>query len=117
MKITSVRVHKLESGPGFNNYAVAAEAAVEDGDDPEQVRKNLSMWVEMQIRHKVECAKLNDDLQWLREQCVSAERERDALQHQVDANRAIITSHEELCRLAKERGIQTGDLDDGELPF
>lgn len=49
MRITTVRYRKLISGPGFENKAIEAEAAIEPGETPEDALLALSNWVHCQL--------------------------------------------------------------------
>jgi len=46
MKITSVTVRRLKTGPGYNNVAHEVTATVEDGEDPAAVREALDIQVQ-----------------------------------------------------------------------
>jgi hypothetical protein len=49
MKIETVTYRKLVSGPGYNNKAVEATAAVEKGETPEDALLGLTAWVHAQL--------------------------------------------------------------------
>jgi hypothetical protein len=111
-----IRVHKLMSGPGYNNHAIAAEAEVPEGADPVVVREELTAWVDAQLRGAREVDDLREVLQAYREQVRSLERTRDGLRADVDRGRAILKNHTKLREHAEANGMDVGEL--GELlPF
>ncbi len=116
MKITSVRVHRLMSGPGFNNRALAAEALVEEDESPEQVRERLSAWVDGQLADGQALDCLRQGRNALDEECDSLRRERDRIRADIAAGYQIITNQQDLADLARERGIAPGALGE-DIPF
>jgi hypothetical protein len=76
MIITAVRYRKLVTGPRYSHQAVEAEAAVFEGDRPEDILLELSGWVRSQIEGEspVLC-----DLATLRNEVDSLYRTRDQL--------------------------------------
>jgi hypothetical protein len=71
MEITAVRYRKLVSRPGFTNEAIEAEAAVEVGENPEDVLLQLADWVNAHLdgRSCHDIQTLKQDLQILCRQC------------------------------------------------
>lgn len=118
MIITSVRAHKLESGPGFNNRAIDAEAVVRDGDDPEAVLAELQAWVDRQLRQAKEFDGLLRDLDQARAAVREVERRHDAAAAEVKRLSAIIKSHADFAVAAEKAGLKlpVGYYDD-EIPF
>ena len=90
MIITAVRYRKLITGPGYSHQAVEAEAAVVDGDNPQDVLLELSAWVRSQISGE---APVLVDLKTLRNEVNSLYRQRDQLRgavNQADSELKII---------------------------
>lgn len=52
MKITKITYSKLISWPGYNNETHGAEAIVEDGDKPDDVRTELIYFVDDIIKKR-----------------------------------------------------------------
>ena len=71
MEITAVRYRKLVSRPGFTNEAIEAEAAVEVGENPDDVLLQLADWVNAHLdgRSCYDIQTLKQDLQILCRQC------------------------------------------------
>lgn len=80
MIITSVRYRKLITGPGYSHQAVEAEATVMDGDVPEDILLELSMWVRAQVEGK---SPVLADPVMLREEVNQLYRQRDQLRSAV----------------------------------
>lgn len=81
MIITAVRYRKLVTGPGYSHQAVEAEAAVVDGDDPQDILLELSAWVRSQIDGN---SPVLIDAQTLRDEVNSLYRQRDQLRAAVN---------------------------------
>lgn len=116
MRIISVRVRKLVSGPGYNNTAVEAEAVVVGDESPEEVHENLTAWVEGRIRGEREAAEIRASRSELYREVGELERRRDNLRGEIDANRKLIRAHADLHNLAVKNGIDLDGLSDG-IPF
>lgn len=120
MKITSVRVGRLKTGSGYNNYRVEVEAAVQDGQDPSELRERLTAWCDDQIAREEGQQKLlveRDNLAW---QVGTLERQRDELRAKVVKGTEIVKAHEKLVALAHEHKIDIPGLDqlfDDGIPF
>lgn len=111
MKITSVRVHRLVSGPGFSNHAIDAEAAVGEDEDPAAALEQLTAWVEGQLAARTEIDHLYSCRDSLRYEVRSLESERDGLRKSVARGNKLIADHDKLRALAAEHGL----LPDGKL--
>ena len=110
MIITAVRYRKLVTGPGYSHQAVEAEAAVVDGDDPQDILLELSAWVRSQIAGE---SPVLVDLETLRSEVNSLYRQRDQLRgavNQADAELKIIRD-----RIAQNTPKPSQDDDD--MPF
>lgn len=89
MKITHVRVRRLQSGPGFEHRAVEAEAAVADHETPESVRAELDLWVTAQLSDRgvaglrEEASQLRWTIDQLGRQNAALLSERDTLKAEV----------------------------------
>jgi phosphosulfolactate phosphohydrolase-like enzyme len=116
MKITSVRWGALRSIENYNNVSAAIEAAVEDGEDPEAVLAEVKSRVNIALEDAAKAARLNRAIHLLMDDVVMYERKRDELRAEIDNNRKIIREHEDLCDLAREKGLDTHGLSDP-LPF
>jgi len=119
MQFKSLRVHKLVSGPGYNNYAIDAEIAADDNslwDETEADNRlgELNEWVDRQLADAKEKARLRDTVRELQELVHYYEGERDRLAAEVEMQRDIIRKNEQVIRIAAERGVP-GFVD--ELPF
>lgn len=120
MMITSVRVGRLKTGSGYNNYRVEVEAALQDGEDPAVLRERLTAWCDDQIareegqRHMVI---QHDNLAW---QVGSLEKARDQLRAQVAKGTEFVKAHQKLFALAVEHKLDIpglGELFDDGIPF
>lgn len=117
MKITSVKVHRLVSGPGYNNQAVSAEAEIEDGEDPVSAHDALVGWVDARLKTITEADNLSQRTADLSYQIKNLERTAESLKEQIKSGLAVIKSHTELADLAEKNGIKyKGELGDI-LPF
>jgi hypothetical protein len=120
MVITSVRVGRLKTGSGYNNYRVEVEAALQAGEDPAELRERLTAWCDDQIareegqqRQRIE----RENLAW---QVGTLEKQRDELRAKVIKGTEIVKAHEKLLALAREHKLDIPGLDqlfDDEMPF
>lgn len=116
MKITSVRWGALRSIENYNNVSAAIEATVEDGEDPMVVLGEVKGKVNIALEDAAKAARLSRKIDILMEEVAMYERKRDSLRAEVENNRKIIREHEDLCDLAREKGLDTHGLSDP-LPF
>lgn len=119
MKITTIRYRRLESHKrGYGHDAVEAEAQLDEGEDAEAAMAELKVWV----LHRLDGIREIDDhcetLNGIRNRLRDAEREQERLDREIKRKRELVSQFEKLGELAKERGIDAGDLltDDG-VPF
>lgn len=120
LRIMSVRVGRLKTGSGYNNYRVEAEAALQAGDTAEGLRERLTAWVDDQIAREEGQQRLvveRDNLAW---QVGSLEKKRDELRAQVVRGTEFIKAQEKLIALAREHKLDIPGLDQlfgDEMPF
>lgn len=115
MKVTHVRISILESGPGYNNSSCTLEAAVEDGEDWQEVANELRAMCKQHVQGGKEVDRLWQRVHEAQEELVRVEREAQRWQNEVKANREHIRSHDKLAAIARREGIDPGMLD--EIPF
>lgn len=119
MRITTVHCRKLVTMEGYNNHTVEAAATVEEGEDPQTVLENLTVWVDDRINHERNQRQLVRRGESLAQRIGYLEREHKRLEKIIEESNAIIDQHAVLRELAiKEKleipGINTlGD----NLPF
>lgn len=117
MIITSVKVHKLVSGPGYNNNSVGAEAVVLEGDDPVAIHDELVGWVDARLANLKAAEDLRaqlSNLHWEVERLQRAKTEQEEI---ITRGKKIIAAHEKLAELAKEHDVKyEGELGDL-IPF
>ena len=102
MHITTIRVRRLVSGTGYNHYALEAEARVDDGEEPEDVRERLTNWVDDELRREKALDKMRGDAQSLAYDIKNLERSRDAIRADIARGNKVIEAHESLKQLANE---------------
>lgn len=120
MVITSVRVGRLKTGSGYNNYRVEVEAALQAGEDPGELRERLTAWCDDQIAREEGQQKLRADRDNLAWQVGTLEKQRDELRAKVIKGTEFVKSHEKLIALARESKIEIPGLDqlfDDGIPF
>lgn len=119
MKITSIRVRRLvSSSQGYHHRALEVEASVMDGDDPDDVREELERYIDEALRKEDEIARINRDLQTMRDDYVVWERQRNALRAEHDALSKKLRAHDKFIDAAQKSGIPfPDDLRSDELPF
>lgn len=113
MKITHVRVGKLESGPGFNNRRVELEAVLEDGEDYLAAIDDLTVRCEAALKAERDMERLHHERHSLAVTVDSLQRQRDDLRAKVDVGYRIIDAHTKLRDLAEQSGIIEPSLLEG----
>lgn len=108
MIITSVRYRKLITGEGYSNQAVEAEAAVLDGDVPEDILLELSSWVKAQLDGS---SPVLLDPETLRAEVGFLWRQRDQIK------REISTAEAEKQKLLADIARLSPSNPDDDLPF
>lgn len=119
MRITTVHCRKLVTMEGYNNHTVEAVATVEEGEDPQAVLENLTVWVDDRITHERKQRQLITRGQNLAERIGGLEREEKRLQAIIDAGTALIDKHDKLRELAIEAKLEIPGLNalGDNLPF
>lgn len=118
MRITAIRYRRLQSHEfGYGHDAVEAEAQIDEGEDAETALDELKAWVQNKLNKSELTRKLSTDLNDLANEVRSLEATRDRLLGEIKANRKIIVEHESLAALAREKGIDAGNLIDDGIPF
>lgn len=118
MKITTIRYRRLQSHDrGYGHDAVEAEAQIDEGEDAESALAELKVWVLHRLDGIREIDQHIETLDSLRYQVTDRQREYERLDAEVKKNRKIIAEHEQLATLAREKGIDAGDLIDDGIPF
>jgi hypothetical protein len=118
MQITVVRYRRLQSHDhGYGHDPVEAEARVEDHEHADEAMAGLKAWVGGQLSHLKQARDLCEQLESLGRKTRDEERRLRQLTEEVKRNREVIASHEKLSALAREQGIDGGDLIDDGVPF
>lgn len=107
MKIISVRYRKLISLPGYENKAVEAEAAVDQGEAPEDALLLLSQWVHEQLSGEkavTDLAALRQEVNFLHSQ---RQQLRGAVEHAKAEKRKL---QDEIVELEVKREKAGGEL-------
>lgn len=115
MKITHVRVSVLESGPGYNNSSCTLEAAIDDGEDWQEVANELMGMCKQHIHGAKEVNRLWQRVHEAQEALAETERQIERKRAEVEENRKIIREHDRLVSICHREGIDPGALDS--LPF
>lgn len=118
MLITAVRIRRLVSSTrGYNHHAIEAEAAVLQGDDPNQIRDELTAWIDIGIRQQTEFDGLRGDLDKARAAVREVERRHDNLVAINRGLRASLDKFDEFLDAARKAGIPIPEALDDTLPF
>ena len=118
MKITAIRIRKLVSRErGYGHDAAEIEAAVEDGDNPEDVAATLHNMVDAQIRAGSREAHLRETMEQLYENIHGLERRRDIVNQELADQNAAIRKNDALIKLGKKHGIDVTEAENATMPF
>ena len=117
MRITAIRIGKLESGPGFNNRRFEAEATVDDGEEPEVVSERLEAFVDQNLRQSRRLADLRESVRDLMQTSHDLQETIERQRIEMAANVEAIQKYEQLGALARERGLVGSNELSGDLPF
>lgn len=110
MIITAVRYRKLVTGSNYSHQAVEAEAAVLDGDAPEDILLELSAWVRGQVDGE---SPVLVDVETLRNEVAALFRLRDQLHGAVNQANAEL-------KIIRDRILQNAPkpaVTDDDIPF
>jgi hypothetical protein len=105
MKVTHIRVHKLVSGPGYNNTAVDIEAALEPGEDASDAIAALSARVTEEIEaitEKGREAQRQERITW---EFTEAEKKVTAMRMEAEAVGKVLAKYTDLAAFALKLGI------------
>ena len=119
MRITHIRLRMLRSHvSGYGHDAAEIEAALDPGDEPDEVAQWVRQRLEAELRHGAEGRRLNATLNDLIEAVARAEAKRDAIADSLDAFQSTLEKCKAFIAAAKEKGIEIpSELNDVLLPF
>lgn len=119
MRITHIRLRKLESRPhSYGHVAVEMEAEVGEDDDLDQAIHDLRDHVDGELHRQLDQSGDQARSLTLSSQILQLERDHDRLTKEIADNRTVIAEYNLLAEEAKRRGIPGHEeMPGNELPF
>jgi predicted RNase H-like nuclease (RuvC/YqgF family) len=119
MRITHIRLRALRSHEhGYGHDAAEIEAALDPGDDPDEVAQRARQRMEDELRQGVEGKRLVCTLDDLRAEVRQLEDRRRALEDELETLKDIAEKCKAFLAAAKEKGLELPhELSSVGIPF